>query len=257
MKKPTILVLCDVKLIDDYTFHMVGEKYVNAVAHAANANPILMPAWGKGIDLGAIEYDLAALLPVLDGVCLPGSITNVHPSHYHQNLLNDKLELDAQRDTAAFPIIHACIEVNIPLLAICRGFQELNVALGGSLHQAVANVPGFNNHSWDDEKPREEQYLPSHRIKILKDCLLHRILDQTDLAVNSLHHQGIEQLAPGLHADAISEDGLIEAVSLPGHFVLGVQWHPEWSTATDSSSRAIFSALGEAARLRSEAKAPL
>lgn len=255
MKKPTILVLCDVKFIDDYPFHMVGEKYINAVAQVAKANPLLMPAWGKGVDMDTIEYDLDDLLPLIDGICLPGSVTNVHPRHYERQVLNNEIELDEQRDTTALTIIRTCIDAKIPLLAICRGFQELNIALGGSLYQAVAEVPGYRNHSWDDKKNRDEQYLPCHKIKILEGSLLHQTVGQTQVDVNSLHQQGIEQLAPSLCADAVSDDGLIEAVSLPGQFVLGVQWHPEWYADTDHISQAIFCAFGEAARLRCEARA--
>ena len=254
MTKPKILIICDVKVIEDYPFHMVGEKYINAVAQAAKANPLLMPAWGAGLDMEAIEYDLDTLLPLIDGLCLPGSVTNVHPQQYGQELLIEEFELDNQRDTTALPLIRACIDAKIPLLAICRGFQELNIALGGSLHQSVAELPGYRNHSWDDEKTRDEQYLPSHKLKIFEGGLLHQIVGQTQIDVNSLHQQGIEQLARPLHADAVSEDGLIEAASLPGHFVLGVQWHPEWYTDTDNISRDIFCAFGEAARLRCEAR---
>ncbi len=254
MIKPKILILCDVKVIDDYPFHMVGEKYINAVAQAAKANPLLMPAWGRGVDMEAIDYGLDNLLPLVDGICLPGSVTNVHPHHYGQELLKNESELDPQRDTTAFSLIHACIDADIPLLAICRGFQELNIALGGSLHQAVTEVEGYSNHSWDDGKSRDDQYLPSHKLKIFEGGLLHGIVGHTQIAVNSLHQQGIEKLAHPLRADAVSEDGLIEAASLPGHFILGVQWHPEWYIETDNISRDIFFAFGEAARLRCEAR---
>ena len=122
--------------------------------------------------------------------------------------------------------------------------------MGGTLHQAVAEVSGYNDHSWDNDKKRDEQYQPSHKIKIFEGSLLHQIVGETEVEVNSLHHQGIEKLAPPLHLNAVSEDGLIEAVSLPNQFVLGVQWHPEWFTDSDSTSRAIFSAFGNAAQLR-------
>jgi putative glutamine amidotransferase len=242
-KKPIVLIPADVKQIGEHPFHAVGQKYLMAVAEAAGALPLLVPAISQHINLDE-------LLAIADGVLLTGSPSNVHPSHFGQEVHNPLLPLDAARDALTLRLIRSTIESGIPLLAICRGFQELNVALGGSLHQAVQEVDGKHDHREAKELSLDEQYAVSHLVKLNLDGKLTQILGVNELMVNSLHGQGIDRLATGLEAEAYAEDGLVEAVSVKDAktFALGVQWHPEWKVMENPHYLAIFKAFGEACK---------
>jgi putative glutamine amidotransferase len=242
-KKPIVLIPADVKQIGEHPFHAVGQKYLMAVAEAAGALPLLVPAISQHVNLDE-------LLAIADGVLLTGSPSNVHPSHFGQEVHNPLLPLDAARDALTLRLIRATIESGIPLLAICRGFQELNVALGGSLHQAVQEVDGKHDHRESKELSLDEQYAVSHLVKLNLDGKLTQILGVNELMVNSLHGQGIDRLATGLEAEAYAEDGLVEAVSVKvaKTFALGVQWHPEWKVMENPHYLAIFKAFGEACK---------
>jgi len=252
--RPTILLPCDVKPVGLHAFHCVGEKYIDAVAHGADAWPLLLPAFGRGQDLEPLSghVDLAALLAGVDGIFLPGSASNVHPARYGGR--GPALKPDPQRDELTFELIEAALAQRVPLFAVCRGVQELNVALGGTLHPAVHEVAGYMDHREHTEDPREQQYASAHPVRLVPGGRLHALLGVGELAVNSLHGQGIRDLAPPLAVEATAPDGLIEAVSAPGHegFLLGVQWHPEWAWRANAASVALFRAFGGAARERFE-----
>ena len=251
--KPLVLIPCDVKMVGIHPFHCVGEKYIDAVAHGADACPLLVPASGRGTDLEALtdHVDLDALLALADGVFLPGSVSNVAPAEYGAP---DDPEIlhDVQRDALALPLIRRTLELEIPLFAVCRGLQELNVALGGTLHPRLYEVEGMMDHREDAGLERADQYLHVHAVKLAAGGVLAGILGTTEIGVNSLHGQGIRDLAPGLVAEGRAPDGVVEAVSSPGHrgFLIGVQWHPEWRFREDPVSVALFRAFGEAAAER-------
>ena len=157
---------------------------------------------------------------------------------------------DAERDVLAFALIPAAIRAGLPLLAICRGFQELNVAFGGSLHQELHKLPGAGKHREDKGETVEVQYAPTHEVRFSAGGVLARITARESAQVNSLHTQGIDRLGEGLVVDAVAPDGLIEAIVVadaPG-FTLGVQWHPEWRVQESEVSMAIFQAFGDACR---------
>ncbi|MBO6557894.1 MAG: gamma-glutamyl-gamma-aminobutyrate hydrolase family protein [Pseudomonadales bacterium] len=240
MPKPIVLIPSDVRQVGIHPFHCVGEKYINAVVHGADAIPFVMPAWGQGKDLTPIgnTLQLDDILDRVDGVFLTGSPSNVHPDRYGGELR--EMMLDVQRDDLTFPLIDKCLEKAIPLFAVCRGFQELNVALGGTLHPAVHEVEGYGDHREDTTQSRENQYAASHRVSVQSGGLLKNLIGAETLEVNSLHGQGIRDLAPGLHIEAVADDGLIEAFSLPGQDVLGVQWHPEWKFSDNQHYRVLF-----------------
>lgn len=182
---------------------------------------------------------------------LTGAYSNVHPSHYGQEVHNPALPQDAARDATTLPLIRAAIERGMPIFAVCRGFQEVNVALGGSLHQAVQEVTGKFDHRENKALPQDLQYAPAHAVSLTPDGQMVQMLEgKTHLQVNSLHGQGIDQLAPGLHVEARADDGLIEAFSFgkPGCFALAVQWHPEWNLMNNPDSIKIFKAFGQACR---------
>lgn len=247
--RPLVLIPCDVKQVGIHPFHCVGEKYIDAVAHGAGVWPLLVPALGGGEDLEPLvdHVDLDALLALADGVFLPGSVSNVAPPEYGEP--DDAAILhDVQRDALALPLIRRVLALEIPLFAVCRGLQELNVALGGTLHPRLYDVDGLMDHREDASLPRAEQYGPAHSVQVTAGGRLEAIVGPGEIRVNSLHGQGIRDLAPGLVAEAVAPDGVVEAVSRPGQpsFLLGVQWHPEWRFRQDPSSVALFRAFGEA-----------
>jgi putative glutamine amidotransferase len=194
--------------------------------------------------------DLETMLALCDGIMLTGSASNVHPSYYSEDVLDPSLPQDPARDQTTLPLIRAAVRRGIPIIAICRGFQEMNVALGGSLHQAVQNVPGHFDHRENPELGMDEQYGDAHRVRLIEGGKLHGILKAPEIPVNSLHGQGVNELAPGLTVEAVAEDGLVEAFSVstaPG-FTLAVQWHPEWRIVQNPYSMKMFGAFGNACR---------
>lgn len=242
-RKPLVGVISDRRMQGPHPFHMVGEKYFHALIHAAGAYPVALPSMG--------EHILAStVIDRLDGLFLTGSPSDVEPYHYAGTPSDPGSWHDPDRDRAAFDLIPAVVEASVPLFAVCRGFQEVNVALGGSLHQKVHETPGFDDHREDPESPLDEQYGPAHTVAFTSGGLLHHITNRTIAEVNSLHRQGVERLASGLEVEAVAEDGLIEAFTVrdaPG-FTLAVQWHPEWKVRENPISMAIFQAFGDAMR---------
>lgn len=248
---PVIGVSACLKQGENAPFHSVLDRYVEAVQVGAGALPVILPALGT---IGALD----ALLARLDGVLLTGSPSNVCPSHYGGPAPRPGNLSDPRRDATTLPLIRRAIERGVPLLAICRGIQELNVALGGSLHQHLHEVPGRADHRSDKSRPWAERYAPRQEVRVQPGGVLDRLLDGADvLLVNSLHAQGIDRLARGLRVEAVAPDGTIEAVSVVGAatFALGVQWHPEWNVARDPISRRLFAAFGAAAREQRAARA--
>lgn len=242
-------IVSDRRVADGMPMHTVNDEYIAAVQSGAGALPLMIPSTDAALDPGA-------LLAAVDGLLFTGAPSNVAPRHYGQAPGPDT-GLDETRDATTLPLLRAAAEAGKPLLAICRGFQELNVALGGSLHQHVHEIPGRLDHREPQDVPRDGEYAPAHLVTICPDGLLARLSGQAEAMVNSLHHQGIDRLAPMLTVEARAPDGQIEAVAMPDAraFLLGVQWHPEWSfaqarlshaTDQDRLSRAIFAGFGAA-----------
>ena len=229
-------------------FLVLGDKYARALKVNAQAQPVLFPL--------AAGEDVDALLDVVDGVMLTGSPSNIHPSHFGADVANPALPLDTQRDALTLHLVRACLDKAVPLFGICRGFQEINVALGGSLHQQVQTLEGMQDHREVTGQPYEVQYAPSHSISIAPDSLLAQWAGGSTAQVNSLHGQGVDRLAQGLRAVAHAQDGLVEAFEVAGAraFAVAVQWHPEWRTAENPFYSALFSAFGEACRAHRAAK---
>lgn len=240
--RPIVGFPCCRRMRGLHPFHMVGEKYIAAVREGADATPLLIPSFENPLDPDDV-------LDSVSGLLFTGSPSNVDPALYGATPREDTL-LDPYRDGLTIPLLKAAIARGTPVLAICRGFQELNVALGGTLHQHIHEVPGRDDHREDESADLDTQYGPSHEVKVREGGLLMRLTGCASFRVNSLHSQGIDRLAPGLVAEAIAPDGQIEAVTLEnaGAFVLGVQWHPEWRWSENAQSRAIFAAFGAALR---------
>ena len=242
---PLIGIPADRRLYGKHYFHMVGEKYIDAVAQGAQAVPLLIPALGQGIDM-------ASLLTACDGLLLTGSPSNVDPQHYGGPASEPGTLHDPDRDATTLPLIRQAIAAGLPVLAICRGFQEMNVAYGGTLHQKLQDVPGYDDHREDESLTLEAQYAPAHEVLLEPGGQLQKIAGADRLQVNSLHGQGVERLGGDLHIEARAPDGVIEAFRVAGAsaFALGLQWHPEWQFARDRFSSALFAAFGEASRQR-------
>ncbi len=242
-EKPVVGVSADRRIVDPHPFHMVGEKYLHALIEGSNALPFIIPALGDSLEIDTI-------LEHVDGLLLTGSPSNVEPHHYSGEPSEPGTLHDPNRDALTLPLAKRAFEMGVPVLALCRGHQELNVVLGGTLHQKVHEVAGLNNHREDPDDPLDVQYGPSHSVNLVEGGMLHGLAGTTTVRVNSLHSQGVAKLANGVSVEAVSDDGLIEAFvvdSVPG-FALSIQWHPEWQFAQNELSIAIFKAFGDACR---------
>jgi putative glutamine amidotransferase len=219
-------------------FHRTPARYAEVVLHGVGGVPVLIPPMGE---------PMLALLGELDGLLVPGSPSNVHPSHYAGGESETPDFHDPLRDATTLPLIRAAIAAGVPVLAICRGIQELNVALGGSLHQRVHMLEDRLDHR-GGPGAHDVRYGPKHPIEV--SGRLARIVGADRIEVNSVHGQAIDRLGERLVVEAVAPDGTIEAVAMPQApgWLLGVQWHPEWRFASNPDSVAIFTAFGDACR---------
>jgi putative glutamine amidotransferase len=238
---PIVGIACDRRMVGQHPFHMVGEKYIAAMRDGAGALPFLIPVLSPPLPP-------AQLLACFDGLLFTGSPSNVAPRLYGGPTPRDGVLQDEHRDATTLPLLNAAIAAGVPVLCLCRGFQELNVALGGTLHQHVHEQPGRMDHREPKAASLDEQYGPAHDVRVAEKGLLAGLVVRRTFQVNSLHSQGIDRLAAALHADAVAPDGTVEAVSMPGAkgFLLGLQWHPEWRWEENEMSRAILTAFGAA-----------
>lgn len=241
--RPVIGVPADRRVLEPHPFHMVGEKYITALRDGADAVPFLIPALGDSLDLDEV-------LAHVDGLLLTGSPSNVEPHHYRGVASQPGTMHDPHRDATTLPLAEKAMDAGVPLLAVCRGFQELNVVLGGSLHQRVHEVPGYHSHKENPDDPLELQYGPSHPVTLIEGGLLRELAGRATVEVNSLHSQGVARLAGGVTVEAVADDGLIEGfrVDRAKSFALALQWHPEWQVNSNPFSYAIFKAFGDACR---------
>jgi putative glutamine amidotransferase len=250
--KPLVGISCCTKAFGIYGMvnHAASDTYVRAVDQVVDGVPVLLPANGEAADI-------ETLLSRLDGIILTGSRSNVQPTFYGGPIHAEGTPEDVARDNVTLPLIRGAIARGIPILAICRGLQEMNVALGGTLHQRLQDLPGRMDHSTPLHPSARVRTGKAHSVRLTPGCWLHRLTNQGELAVNSLHNQGIDRLAPGLVAEAVAPDGTIEAVrhSHSSALAVGVQWHPEYDFGTDAVSRSIFTAFGSALRTRGAALA--
>ncbi|NNL54027.1 MAG: gamma-glutamyl-gamma-aminobutyrate hydrolase family protein [Woeseia sp.] len=241
--RPLIGIVADLKLLAPHNYHCVGDKYARAVVTAAGGVPFLIPAIADALTVDDI-------LEPLNGLLLTGSYSNVHPRHYRGGEPYAGSPLDTDRDEQSLRLIPAAIERGLPLFSICRGFQELNVALGGTLHQKVHEVTGFDKHLEDKTKTLDEQYGLAHPVRLTSGGFLSSLVGDLTQQVNSLHGQGVDKLATGVTVEALADDGLVEAFTVDAArtFALAVQWHPEWKPANHPFYSAIWSAFGDACR---------
>lgn len=241
---PLVGLPTDRKTIGPHPFLAVGEKYVRAVVDGAQALPLLLPALQPTLPLEQV-------LGTIDGLLLTGSVSNIEPHHYGDEPSYAGNLHDPARDANSLPMVKLAVRMGLPVLAVCRGFQEVNVAFGGTLYQKVHEQPGFLDHREHPDDPLEKQYAPAHVVTFNPGGLLSGIAGTPSAHVNSLHGQGVARLGKGLKVEAVAPDGLIEAFRHEGSgFLLGVQWHPEWRVTENPFYLGIFKAFGDACRAR-------
>jgi putative glutamine amidotransferase len=250
MQQPLVAISTDVKAFENYTWHATPQQYLEAALTGAGVFPVLVPSFGDRLDLDR-------LLSSVDGVMVTGSKSNVHPSLYGGDATEANGPYDPARDATTLPLIRKAIERGVPLLAICRGIQELNVALGGTLAAELQERDGALDHRAPVSDNQDERFAIRQSVSIKPGSCLAGVFGAGDIMVNSVHRQGVDRLGSRLQVEAVAEDGTVEAVSVKDSraFAVGVQWHPEYWVGSDGNSVKIFRAFGDAVRAHAIAKA--
>jgi putative glutamine amidotransferase len=241
--RPLVGLPADTYEKDGFFYHSLGDKYVRALTDVADVEAVMIP--------NVIDADnLDGLLHHFDGVLMTGAVSNVHPPHYGEEPTEDHEPYDHHRDAITLKLIQRVIDRGIPLFCVCRGFQELNVAMGGSLETELQRGEGRLDHRAPKSDDIDVRYAPRHSISVNKGGLLHHMLGKTETMVNTIHRQGIKKLGNGLNVEATAPDGIIEAVSVKGAkaFAFATQWHPEFKAAQNPDSVKLFNAFGDAVR---------
>ncbi|MGN6538815.1 MAG: gamma-glutamyl-gamma-aminobutyrate hydrolase family protein [Mesorhizobium sp.] len=249
MLQPLVAVSTDVRQFENYTRHAAPQQYLEAALSGAGVLPLLVPSFGERLDLDE-------LLSAVDGVMMTGSKSNVHPSLYGKEATERDGPYDEARDATTLPLIRKAVERGVPLLAICRGIQEMNVALGGSLASEIQERPGSLDHRAPVSDNQDERFAIHQTVSIKPGSCLAGVFGAGDIKVNSVHRQAVDRLGPKLQIEAVAEDGTVEAVSARDAraFAVGVQWHPEYWVKSDSVSQRIFKAFGDAVRAHAAAR---
>lgn len=242
---PVVGIICDKEIIGPHPFHIAGEKYIKAISATSHCLPLLIPAM-------ADESTIDQLLTMLDGILLTGGYSMVDPLNYQREAAEEGTKLDVARDNTSLPLIVQAVAQGIPVFGICRGFQEMIVAFGGSLHQKLHENGHYFEHRENKALTLEQQYSASHHVEVTIGGKLASIVNKTVFDVNSLHTQGVDRLADNLTIEAVAEDGLIEAFSVTNSesFAMAVQWHPEWQVEKNEQSTQLFNAFGQACAKR-------
>ncbi len=249
MPQPLVAVSTDVRHVDNYTWHAAPQQYLEAAISASGVFPVLVPSFGDRLDLDQ-------LLDSVDGVMLTGSKSNVNPELYGGDASEANGPYDPDRDATTLPLIRRAIERGVPLLAICRGIQELNVALGGSLATEIQEREGSLDHRAPVSDNQDERFAIRQNVSIKPGTCLAGVFGAGDIKVNSVHRQGVDRLGDRLEVEAVADDGTVEAVSVKDAraFAVGVQWHPEYWARSDDNSAKIFKAFGDAVRAHALAR---
>ncbi|MGE0500485.1 MAG: gamma-glutamyl-gamma-aminobutyrate hydrolase family protein [Rhizobiaceae bacterium] len=241
--QPLVAVSTDVRSFANNVWHAAPQQYLEAALSRADVLPVLIPSFGERLDLDS-------LLASVDGVMLTGSKSNVHPSLYGGDASEANGPYDEARDSTTMPLIRKAIDAGVPLLAICRGIQELNVALGGSLAGEIQDIEGRLDHRAPESDDQDERFAIRQTVTIRPGTCLAGVFGAGDIRVNSVHRQAVDRLGSRLQIEAVASDGTVEAVSVRDarSFAVGVQWHPEYWAASDDASARVFRAFGDAVR---------
>lgn len=244
MRRPVIGIIGNSYLINDqYPAHAAGEMNAQALAEVSGALPLIIPSDPEVVSVGA-------LMDVCDGFLFTGGRPNVHPEEYGEAATDAHGTFDRARDRVALPLIQACVARGQPIFGVCRGFQEVNVAMGGTLYPEIRDLPGRDNHRMPPDGTLEEKFELRHAVSFSDGGPFHQLMGSREVMTNTLHGQGIKDAGPRIVIDGHAPDGTPEAIYVadaPG-FTLSVQWHPEWNAAADPASRILFEAFGEACR---------
>ena len=224
--------------------HRCGEKYLQAVVDPAGCAPVILPALANPalVDIFAGH---------IDGLLLTGGAANVEPQQYDGAPSLEGTLHDRYRDNSILPLIRRCLDRGVPILGLCLGIQEINVARGGTLHQRIVDMPDrFDHRMRRDVDDHLQRYRPAHAVDVVAGGHLHALTGETTILVNSLHGQAIDRLGDGVRVEAVAADGIVEAISIvdTAGFAIGVQWHPEWPRPIQGANRRIFEAFGGACR---------
>ncbi|MBT4907821.1 MAG: gamma-glutamyl-gamma-aminobutyrate hydrolase family protein [Rhodospirillaceae bacterium] len=236
-----------------FPLHTTSDKYLRSAIHGSGVMPVAIPSLSDLLDVQVYAERL-------DGLLLPGGRANVEPHHYDGPDFPDDEVVDPGRDGTVLPLIRACVEHGVPVFGICRGIQEMNVALGGTLHYRLHLLPDKMDHRMRrDVDTQAEKMALRHPINLTPGGLLSELVGEEEVMVNSLHGQGIDRPADGFVVEAVSPDNVVEAVRLEGSkgLAIGVQWHAEWDIENHPLSRRLFEAFGDAARAHACAKGPV
>ncbi|MBT3142993.1 gamma-glutamyl-gamma-aminobutyrate hydrolase family protein [Phaeobacter gallaeciensis] len=242
MVRPVIGIIGNSYLMNDqYPTHAGGTMNSDAVANVSDCMPMLIPADPRYLSV-------EELLETCDGFLLTGGRPNVHPEEYGEAETEAHGAFDRARDAIVLPLVRACVERGQPFLGICRGFQEVNVAMGGTLYPEIRDLPGRMNHRMPPDGTLEEKFALRHPVKLTEGGVFHRVFGAPEVMTNTLHGQGIKRAGSRIVIDGFAPDGTPEAIYVkdaPG-FTLSVQWHPEWDAANDPVSRPLFERFGQA-----------
>jgi putative glutamine amidotransferase len=249
MLQPLVAVSTDVRQFENYTWHAAPQQYLEAAISAAGVLPVLVPSFGDRLDLDQ-------LLDRVDGVMVTGSKSNVHPSLYGGDASEANGPYDMARDATTLPLIRGAIERGVPLLAICRGIQEMNVALGGTLASEIQDIEGRHDHRAPVSEDQDERFAIRQSVSIKPGSCLAGVFGPGEIMVNSVHRQAVDRLGSALQVEALAADGTIEAVSVRDarSFAVGVQWHPEYWANSDDNSARLFRAFGDAVRAHAQSR---
>jgi putative glutamine amidotransferase len=242
MTRPVVGIVSNTHLLnDEYLIHGAGAMNARALADVSGVMPIVIPS-----DPSAV--DIAQLMATCHGFFFPGGRPNVHPEEYGETVTEAHGTFERDRDRVTLPLIRACVAQGQPIMGVCLGFQEVNVAMGGTLYPEIRDLPGRDNHRMPPDGTLEEKFELRHEVTLTEGGPFHRVFGSNKVMTNTLHGQGIKQPGPRIVIDGHAPDGTPEAIFVadaPG-FTLSVQWHPEWNAESDPVSRPLFEAFGEA-----------
>jgi putative glutamine amidotransferase len=253
MTRPVIGIISNPYLLNDqYPAHASGSMNCHAVSQVSGATPLVIPA---DAELVSVEE----LMSICDGFLLTGGRPNIHPAEYGEHPTAAHGSFDRSRDALVLPLVRACVARGQPFFGVCRGFQEVNVAMGGTLHAEIRDLPGRINHRMPPDGTLDEKYALRHKVTFSAGGVFSQVLGSAEVMTNTLHGQGINAPGARIVVDGQAPDGTPEAIYVrdaPG-FSLAVQWHPEYNAAQDPVSRLLFSAFGDAARAWSARQRPI